>query len=100
MTQDLAKKYLEDITVGDKWVSDHYTMTTEEIIAFAKQFDPQVFHLDTEAAKETFFEGLAASGWHTSGITMRLMVASIPIASGLIGAGGQKGSCRSSPNCI
>jgi acyl dehydratase len=89
MTQELAKKYLEDIAVGDKWVSEHYTMTTEEIIAFAKQFDPQVFHLDTEAAKETFFEGLAASGWHTSGITMRLMVASIPIASGLIGAGGQ-----------
>jgi acyl dehydratase len=58
------------------------------IKAYAAQFDPQPFHLDEEAAKQTFFKGLAASGWHTVSMTMRLLVdGGLPIAGGIIGAG-------------
>jgi acyl dehydratase len=65
-------------------------MEADEIKAFARQFDPQPFHLDEEAAKRTFFGGLAASGWHTAAITMRLQVESgLPIAGGMIGIGGE-----------
>lgn len=62
-------------------------VTAEEIIAFARQFDPQPFHLDPEAAKASIFGGLAASGWHTAAMTMRLLVDSVPFAGGSIGAG-------------
>jgi acyl dehydratase len=80
--------YLEDFTPGQKFVSATHALDEAQIKAFASQFDPQVFHLDTEAAKTTFFEGLAASGWHTAAITMSLLVRSgMPIAGGLIGAG-------------
>jgi acyl dehydratase len=82
--------YLEDVVVGTQFVSDEVTITAEEIIAFAAQFDPQPFHLDAEAAKTSFFGGLAASGWHTAAITMRLLVTGGPeIAGGTIGAGGE-----------
>jgi acyl dehydratase len=82
--------YLEDVVVGSEFVSDEVTITAEEIIAFATQFDPQPFHLDPEAAKGSFFGGLAASGWHTAAITMRLLVTGGPdIAGGTIGAGGE-----------
>ena len=82
--------YLEDVVVGSEFVSDEVTITAEEIIAFASQFDPQPFHLDPEAAKGSFFGGLAASGWHTAAITMRLLVTGGPdIAGGTIGAGGE-----------
>ena len=60
-----------------------------QIKAFARQFDPQPFHLDAEAAKETLFAGLAASGWHTAAISMRLVVKSVPIRGGIVGAGGE-----------
>lgn len=85
----MNKLYLEDIKVGDRWISREQTITSSDIKAFAKDYDPQPFHLDEAAAKDTFFAGLAASGWQTASITMRLMVESIPIATGLIGAGGQ-----------
>jgi acyl dehydratase len=65
-------------------------MTVEEIKAFASQFDPQPFHLDEAAAEASFFKGLAASGWHTAAVTMRLLVTSgLTLAGGLIGAGGE-----------
>ena len=81
--------YLEDIVVGTEYLSDEVTITAEEIIAFATQFDPQWFHLDPEAAVDSFFGGLVASGWHTAAITMRLLVTSGPqLAGGTIGAGG------------
>jgi acyl dehydratase len=80
--------YLEDFAVGQRFVSATHALDEAQIKAFALQFDPQVFHLDTEAAKATFFGGLAASGWHTAAITMSLLVKSgMPIAGGLIGAG-------------
>ncbi|GHU08670.1 MaoC family dehydratase [Betaproteobacteria bacterium] len=84
MTQKL---HLEDLKIGDVFKSDAYAITTEEIKAFAEHYDPQPFHLDEEAARDTFFQGLAASGWHICAITMRLFVGSVPIAGGIIGAG-------------
>ena len=80
-------KYFEDLYVGERFISEEYEMTEERIIAFAEHYDPQVFHLDHEQAKETFFEGLAASGWHTGSVTMRLMAQTLPIATGVIGGG-------------
>ncbi len=80
--------YLEDLAVGDRFHSGTHTLSSEEIIAFAKLYDPQPFHTDAETAKDTFFNGLAASGWHTSGVTIRLLVeGGLPIAQGVIGAG-------------
>ena len=85
MTQAL---YLEDFSPGRRFISTKHALDEAQIKAFASQFDPQIFHLDAEAAKGTFFGGLAASGWHTAAITMSLLVKSgMPIAGGLIGAG-------------
>jgi acyl dehydratase len=80
--------YLEDFQVGQRFTSGSRTITAEEIKAFAAQFDPQPFHLDEAAAEGSFFGGLAASGWHTAALTMRMLVEGLPIAGGLIGAGG------------
>ncbi len=82
--------YLDDLTVGDRFKSGEYAMDEAQIISFAAQFDPQPFHLDDTAARATLFGGLAASGWHTAAVTMRLQVTSgLPIAGGIIGAGGE-----------
>jgi len=83
------KLYLDDLTVGAQFVSGEHLLDEEQIIAFARQFDPQPFHTDSEAAKNTFFKGLAASGWHTAAITMRLFVDSFPLGEGLVGTGGE-----------
>jgi acyl dehydratase len=80
---------LEDLTVGQMFRSASHKLDAAQITAFAEKFDPQPFHLDDEAAKNTFFGGLAASGWHTAGITMSLLVRSCPIQGGLIGAGAE-----------
>ena len=82
--------YLDDLFVGQRFSSGSYAVSPEEITAFAREFDPQPFHLGDEAAKVTFFGGLAASGWHTAALTMRLNVdGGLPIAGGIIGAGGE-----------
>ena len=82
--------YLEDLSVGDRFRSGEHTLDAAQIKAFALQFDPQPFHTDEEAAKSTFFGGLAASGWHTAALTMKLLVESgIPLAEGIIGSGGE-----------
>jgi acyl dehydratase len=79
----------EDFEVGQKFGSGTVTVTAEKIKAFAREFDPQPFHLDEDAARDTFFHGLAASGWHTAALTMRLFVDSeIKPDGGMIGAGG------------
>jgi acyl dehydratase len=83
------KLYLDDLAVGDEFHSARHHLDAGQIIAFATQFDPQPFHLDAEAARDSFFQGLAASGWHTMAITMKLLVRSIPVAHGIIGAGGE-----------
>lgn len=81
-------QYLDDLVVGQKFGSGSVTIDAEAIKRFAAEFDPQPFHLDEDAAAETLFKGLAASGWHTAGLTMRLLVESeFNPAGGLIGAG-------------
>lgn len=89
-TADKSPIYLDDLSVGDLFKSGEHAMDEAQITAFAAQFDPQPFHLDDAAARETLFGGLAASGWHTAAVTMRLQVTSgLPIAGGIIGAGGE-----------
>ena len=81
--------HLDDLYVGQRFVSATHTIDETQIKTFAQQFDPQLFHTDEEAAKSTLFKGLAASGWHTAAITMRLNVeGGLPLAGGIIGAGG------------
>lgn len=82
--------YLEDLQVGQRFKSGTHQLDTAQIKEFARQFDPQPFHLDEDAARNSLLGGLAASGWHTAAITMRLLVTSgLPIAGGLIGVGGE-----------
>ena len=87
-TDAVARLYLEDFAVGQIFRSARLRVEEVDIKAFAAQFDPQPFHLDAVAAKATMFGGLAASGWHTAALTMRLLVdGGAPIAGGIIGAG-------------
>lgn len=82
--------FLDDLTVGQRFNSATYELTEDKLIAFASEYDPQPFHLDKAAAEATLFKGLAASGWHTAAITMKLLNAGgAPLAGGIIGAGGQ-----------
>ncbi len=79
--------YLEDLNVGDTFKSRAYRMTEEEILKFAQAFDPQPFHTNAEQARQhPIFQGLAASGWHTAAVVMRLWTECFPVAYGLIGA--------------
>lgn len=80
--------YLEDLSVGQLFRSEPRVLTLEEIIRFARDNDPQYFHLDAEAAKASLFGGLVASGWQTAALSMRLLVEGpAPFAGGLIGMG-------------
>jgi acyl dehydratase len=82
--------YLEDLQPGMHFVNGPVSVTAADIKRFAAEFDPQPFHLDEQAGIDSFFHGLAASGWHTAAITMRLMVTGgMPLAAGYIGAGGE-----------
>ena len=84
----MKQQYLEDYAVGQVYLSDRKRVSKEEIIAFAKEFDPQFYHLDEVAALQSPFKGLAASGWHTAAITMRLMVdGEFRPAGGILGVG-------------
>src|ERR1700737_1913441 len=81
--------YLDDLQVGQRFTSGTYRMDEAAMKAFAAEFDPQPFHLDETAAQRSIFRGLAASGWHTAAATVRLLVGSLPFASGMIGLGGE-----------
>src|SRR6201993_3589605 len=84
----MTTRYLEDFAVGQTFGSGRVRVDKERIKRFAAEFDPQPFHLDEEAARDTVFRGLAASGWHTAALTMRLLVESeFNPAGGIIGAG-------------
>ena len=84
----MGRRYLEDFAVGETFGSGRLRVDKEQIKAFAAEFDPQPFHLDEDAARDTIFRGLAASGWHTAALTMRLLVESeIEPAGGIVGAG-------------
>jgi acyl dehydratase len=84
----MSERYLEDFAVGQTFGSARRTIDARQIKAFAADFDPQPFHLDEEAARHTIFRGLAASGWHTAALTMKLLVESeLRPAGGIVGAG-------------
>jgi acyl dehydratase len=88
MSQDAL--YLDDMQVGQKFSSGTYLMREDRIKQFATEFDPQPFHLDEAAAQASVFKGLAASGWHTAAVAMRLLVTGgLPFAAGAIGMGGE-----------
>ncbi len=81
--------YLEDLSVGMTFTAGPVKIGEADIVAFAKEYDPQPFHTDAEAAKNTIFKGLAASGWHTVALTMRMLVGGVKLAGGIIGFGGE-----------
>jgi acyl dehydratase len=82
--------YLDDLAVGRRFVTGSTTLTLEGCKAFASEFDPQPFHLDEAAARDSVFGRIAASGWYTAALSMRLLVQSeMMIAGGLIGLGGE-----------
>lgn len=83
-----SRIYLEDLSEGMVFESPEFELDAAQILAFAREFDPQPFHLDDASAQKSLFGGLAASGWHTAAITMKLLVHSLPLGSGIIGAGG------------
>ena len=84
----MNEKYLEDLQVGDRFGSDTIGVTRESIFEFARQFDPQAFHLDEKTAEQSIFQGLAASGWHTAAMSMKLFVTGeLKLAGGSIGLG-------------
>lgn len=82
--------FFEDVEIGQQFVTATLTVSEEEIVRFAREFDPQPFHLDDEAARQTQFAGLSGSGWHTAALTMRLLVdGGPPLAGGILGVGGE-----------
>ena len=84
----MTERYLDDFAVGQTFGSGRLRIDAERIKSFAAEFDPQPFHLDEEAARNGLFRGLAASGWHTAALTMRLLVESeLKPAGGIVGAG-------------
>ena len=90
MTEQIEQLYLEDLRLGQKFTSGTYVMEAARIKEFAAEFDPQPFHLDERAAQASIFKGLAASGWHTAAVAMRLLVTGgLPFANGLVGLGGE-----------
>jgi acyl dehydratase len=83
----MSQHYFEDLKAGDRFKSATYQVSEEQLISFAREFDPQPFHLDAAVADQTMFKGLIASGWHTAAITMRLFVQTLNFAEGAIGLG-------------
>jgi acyl dehydratase len=82
--------YFEDLAIGQKFHTGTRRVDAEEIVEFASKYDPQPFHIDAEAAKASLFGGLAASGWHSAAMMMRLIVDSeFRPAGGIIGGGGE-----------
>jgi acyl dehydratase/ribonuclease HI len=81
--------YLDDLRVGQRFSAGTYQMEEARMKAFAAEFDPQPFHLDDAAARQSVFRGLAASGWHTAAASMRLLVEALPFAGGMVGLGGE-----------
>jgi len=84
----MTVRYLEDFAVGQIFTTGRLRIDKEQIFAFAQQFDPQPFHIDEQAARNSPFQGLAASGWHTAALTMRLLVdGELKPAGGILGVG-------------
>jgi acyl dehydratase len=86
----MSERYLEDFAAGQTFGSGRLRVDADRIKSFAREFDPQAFHLDETSARNTIFQGLAASGWHTAALTMRLLVeGELKPAGGIVGAGGE-----------
>jgi len=83
----MNERYFEDLKAGDRFKSETYEVSEEQIISFALEFDPQPLHLDVTVTRQTMFRELIASGWHTAAITMRLFVRALNFAEGAIGLG-------------
>jgi acyl dehydratase len=83
----MSERSYEDLKVGDRFKSQPYKVSEEQIVSFAREFDPQPFHLDAAVAGQTMLKELIASGWHTAAITMRLFVQTLNFAEGAIGLG-------------
>jgi len=80
-------RYWDDIAVGDRAAFGHYQVTREEVLDFARKYDPQPFHLSDEEAAKTHFGRLAASGWHTTAMTMAMLVADMQAGEPRAGLG-------------
>lgn len=83
----MSERYFEDLRPGDRFKSKTYEVSEKQIISFAREFDPQPFHLERGIAEKTIFGELIASGWHTAAISMRLFVQTLSCAEGAIGLG-------------
>lgn len=89
-SEPMKALFLDDLRVGQRFNSGSYRMEEDRMKAFAAEFDPQPFHLEDAAAQNSIFRGLAATGWHTTAATMRLLVnGGMQLAGGLIGLGGE-----------
>ena len=90
MTEKIEQLYLEDRSVGQRFTSASYVIELARMKEFAAEFDPQPFHLEEAAAEVSIFKGLAASGWYTAAVAMRLLVTGgLPFANGIVGLGGE-----------
>jgi acyl dehydratase len=90
VTEKIAQLYLEDLAIGKRFTSETDVIEAARIKEFAAEFDPQPFHIDESAAEASVFKGLAASGWHTAAVAMRLLVTGgLPFANGIVGLGGE-----------
>lgn len=86
-----SARFLEDFAVGDRFETPDVEVTSEAIIEFASRYDPQYFHVDPDAATASVFGGHVASGWHTAGLTMRLLIDHGPaVSGGLVGLGAEE----------
>ena len=81
--------YLDDLSVGLRFRSGSFLIDEQQMIDFARRFDPKPFHLDAGLAKQSIFGGLVASGWFTASVSMRLLLEALPLATGTIGLGGE-----------
>ena len=88
MTQADTRYYFEDFTVGGVWEAEGPALSESEIVDFASRFDPQYFHVDAAAAKDSPFGGLIASGWHTVGLCMRLICDAYLLEAASLGSPG------------
>src|SRR5260370_42382438 len=89
---ELGQLYLDDLDVGQRFTSGSYVVEAARIKEFAAEFDPQPFHLKEAAAEVSIFKGLAASGWHTAAVAMRLLVTGgLAFANRIVGFGGEIG---------
>jgi acyl dehydratase len=90
VTEKAELLYLEDLQVGERFLPASYVIEANRMKEFAAEFDPQPFHVEEAAAEVSIFKGLAASGWHTTAVAMRLLATGgLPFANGIVGLGGE-----------